>query len=433
MVQIWIYSHKLERKEILQSDIKIKVYDCETPQLTTINIPKNTNIEDNDIIMVKDENTYIGIIESNTITDASEVAMYPLEHIFDNDLQIDTLDGTTDVVTWLQTQITRNFINTDDELMKLPITFQDLTETTITYKSILETDNLLEVINEIYLNTGVYMEYEPVYTAGVLTSIKIVFKNVGEQPIRQIRYDNPQIVDKITYDFCNTNTTKVTIYDTRSGTRGTPYKIYLREDNELTTNPNDEHRIKKVINKNIDFTETENGDGETLTDDEVAEAMITTAQSELKSDIFGYKIEFTMLINARRKWSYRQACIFTSETKTFNALVTRIEYLSDRHIKITLGAYRTKLHEKIQKLMKPAKELGTSLGGITVTNGLGKYTYWFEKDAQGNLYVCSDGYTTTELNEMFELDSSKNLYVNYGDTQRESLSIDTNGNLVGGY
>ena len=81
--------------------------------------------------------------------------------------------------------------------------------------------------------------------------------------------------------------------------------------------------------------------------------------------------------------------------------------------------------------MKQPKEIGSSLGGISVTNGLGQYLYWFEQDDEGNLYVCSDNYTEEELSAMFEVVDG-GLYVNYADGQRESLFIE-NGELIGGY
>ena len=425
MSQIWIYSHDLVRKDIIETDVKVKVYDCITPQKTTFEVKKNDKIHESDIILIKDEQDYLGVIDTVATGDTTEVSMYPFEHIFDSELDIDKLDGKMKVVQWLQTQIARNFIDTDDYLMRLPIVFESEIED-VEYKTIVDTSNLLEVVNDIYLNTGIYIEFSPVYIAGKLANIKATFKNVASEEIRRIRYDNPQIVDKVNYEFSNTSANKVTIWVGKTEeSKGKPYKIYLREDNELTSNPNDKYRIKKVLNKNIDFT------AKTNSADELAEAIIVQAQSTLKSEIFGYKIEFVMMVNPRRKWHYRQACVFVAEDRTYNALVTRIEYLSDKHLRITLGAYRTKLHEKIQKIMKQPKEIGSSLGGISVTNGLGQYLYWFEQDDEGNLYVCSDNYTEEELSGMFEVVDG-GLYVNYADGQRESLFIE-NGELIGGY
>ena len=435
MSQVWIYDFSLKRKDIILSDVKIKNYDCITPQKTTFLIPKNNKITDSDIVLIKDENEFIGVIDTVGGVNATEIALYPLEHKFDNELNLDYLDGSMNVVEYLTAQIKRNFIDTDDVYMKFPFVFENTLTEAVEYKTIVDSDNLLDVINDIYLNTGVYMDFAPVYTAGALSAVKVIFKNVANQKIKYIRYDHPQIVDNVEYAFSNTTANKVTIWVGKTEeNKGTPYMIYLREDNELTTNPNDDKRIRKVLNKNIDLT-VEYGEDDTEADkaDKTAEAVVVTARKELKSDIFGYEIQFTILANRNSPWHYRQACVFKAQDRTFNALVTRLEYLSDKHLRVTLGAYRTKLHEKILKLAKPKETTGHTLGGIQVTNGLGQYLYWFEKDSDGNLYVCSDNISAQELSAMFELDLDKNLYVNYKDNQREALSIDLQGNLQGGY
>ncbi len=427
MSQILIYDYALNRKDIIVSDVKIKNYDTTTPQLTTFQVPKNPKIKDSDVVIIRDTQDFIGVVDRVGGVEITELAVYPLEHKFDNDLEIDQLDGTMKVVEYLTKQITRNFVETDDDLMKFPFVFESTLAEDVEYKTIVDGSNLLDVINDIYLNTGVYMDFEAVFNGGRLSAVKVIFKNVAEQKIKKLRYDHPQIVGNVSYEFANTEANKVTIWVGKTETeKGTPYKIYLREDNELTSNPKDPLRIKKVLNKNIDLS------AETESLEELAEAVVVTARKELKSDIYGYKIEFTMLINKNSPWHYRQACVFTAEDRTFHTLVTRLEYLSDKHLRVTLGAYRTRLHEKILKLAKPKETAGKTLGGIQVTNGLGQHLYWFEQDTDGNLYVCSDGMGEAELGALFELDEQKNLYVNYADNQREALSIQ-NGNLVGGY
>lgn len=434
MSQIWIYDYALRRKDVIVTDVQIKSYDCITPQKTTFEIPKNNKVKDSDIVLIKGEQEFIGVIDTVGGVNTTEIALYPLEHKFDNDLEIDQLDGEMKVVEYLEAQIRRNFVDNDDIYMRFPFVFESTLAEDVEYKTIVDTSNLLDVINDIYLNTGIYMDFEPVYSNGVLSAVKVIFKNVSREKIKHIRYDHPQIVDKVQYAFSNTTANKATIWVGKTEeNKGTPYKIYLREDNELTTNPTDEKRIKKVLNKNIDLS-VEFGEDDTAEQkaEKTAEAVVVTARKELKSDIFGYEIQFTILINKNSKWHYRQACVFTAEDRTFYTLVTRVEYLSEKHMRITLGAYRTKLHEKILKLAKPKEVAGKTLGGIQVTNGLGQYLYWFEQDTDGNLYVCSDGLSQIELQEMFELDADKNLYVNYKDNQRHALSIE-NGNIVGGY
>ena len=433
MSQIWIYDYALNKKDVVLTDAEVKVFDCGVPQLTTFEIPKTTNVSDSDLLIIKGDTMYIGVIERIGGVNTKEISTYPIEHIFDNDLEIDELDGNMKVVEYLTAQIRRNFVDTDDVYMRMPFVFESTLANDVEYKTIVDTSNLLDIINDIYYNTGIYLDFDLVYESGKLSAIKIIFKDVANEKIQKIRYDNPQIVDKVNYQFSNTTTNKATIWVGKTEeSKGTPYKVYLREDNELTTNPADPYRIKKVINKNIDLTAETEAETEEERIEKIAEAVIVTARKELKSDVFGYEIQFTILANKNNKWHYRQACVFTAEDRTFYSLVTRVEYLSEKHLRITLGAYRTRLHEKILKLAKPKEVAGKTLGGIKVTNGLGQYLYWFEQDADGNLYVCSDGLSEAELQALFELDADKNLYVNYKDNQREALSLE-NGKLIGGY
>ena len=155
MSQIWIYDFALKRKEIIVSDVEIKNFDSTVPQLTTFQVPKTTNISDSDFVIIKSKQDFLGLVERVTIGDVTEVAVYPLEHIFDNDLDLDKLDGTMKVVEYLIAQITRNFIDTDDVYMRFPFVFESTLAEDIEFKTVVDTGNFLDVMNNIYLNTGV--------------------------------------------------------------------------------------------------------------------------------------------------------------------------------------------------------------------------------------------------------------------------------------
>ena len=74
MSQIWIYSHDLVRKDIIETDVKVKVYDCITPQKTTFEVKKNDKIHESDIILIKDEQDYLGVIDTVATSDTTEVS-----------------------------------------------------------------------------------------------------------------------------------------------------------------------------------------------------------------------------------------------------------------------------------------------------------------------------------------------------------------------
>ena len=102
------------------------------------------------------------------------------------------------------------------------------------------------------------------------------------------------------------------------------YYFYLREDNKLTTNPQDPLRLKKVKNKNLTLS------AEYTSEQQLAEALVLLAESELKGDAFAYSIQFNVLRNAINDWRYRQRCDFRAEDKLYESYITNIEYLNDK-------------------------------------------------------------------------------------------------------
>lgn len=424
MKHLIILDHNFNRKDIVETDFTPKVFDCIVPQKTTITLKLGLNVEDNDIILIRDAETkeeeFIGLIETTNKGKVLQLQAEPFISICDNDCLIDALDGQISVQEWIIDQITKNFVNTDDIYNKYNIVFRDNTQEAVIYKSVTNTSNLLDILNEIYLNTGIYVEFSSMYENGKISGIYCDINNANEQNVKKIRYDNPQIIGEVSYKFSQYgNYTKASIFVEATGNT---YYFYLREDNKITTNPNDELRLKRVKNKNIKMS------AEVESAEQLAEALVILAQKELCGDAFAYSIEFKILRRAISDWKYKQRCNFKSESKLYESYITNIEYLNDKEAKVTLGAYRYTLTDKFKSLMRGKEEIGSSFDGINVTTALGDTTYWFTQEDGDLILNFPDG----EQQPNFSINSEGELIYTYDESVRAEpdFEVESSGELV---
>lgn len=430
MKQFIVLDHFLRKKELLETDVTPRVFDCIVPQKTTFDFVGDIKISDEDVVILRDSNSrnieYLGVIDTIERGNTTRVAVLPFISICDNDLKLTTLDGLSSVQDWIIAQIGANFVTTDDDYSRFNIQFRDYTQEPIIYKAVDETSNLLDVLNEIYLNTGIYVGFTVGFVGGKVNNIYCDIYNANEQSVKKIRYDNPQIINAVDYKFSQYgNYSKASI---QVGDTAREFYFYLRQDNKITTNPSDELRIKKVKNKNVKFTSEYN------TEEELAEALVLLAQKTLCGDAFAYSIEFSILRRAISDWKFRQRCDFYAEDRLYQTFITNIEYVNDEEARVTLGAYRYTLTDKFKMLMRQPKEIGSTLNGIDVSTALGSTTFWFTQE-DGNLYLnYPDGVEIPKVddNYQFSIDENGNLWYEYDDTIQDEpdLEIETDSELV---
>lgn len=434
MKQLIVLDKLLRKKDIIETDVVPRVFDCIAPQKATINLLPDVNVEESDIVVIRDgisrNEEYLGIIDIKEKNQTLRLSILPFISITDNELDIESLDGKTSVQEWIARQINNNFVDTTDVLSKYNIIVRNNTQNDIIYKAVSDTDNLMQVLNEIYLNTGIFVEFKLGYTEERADKIYCDIYNSNEMSAKKIKYDSPQIIDKVKYSFSQYgNYSKATIY-TKTGAEGEQFlaksEIYLRQDNELTTNPKDPLRIKKIKNKNITIS-TEEAEFH----DTHAQQIVIMAQKALCGDAFAYSIEFTIHSNSIYDWKFRQRCDFYAEDKLYQSYITNIEYLNDKEAKITLGAYRYTLTDKFKNLLKVKKEIGSNLNGIEVNDTLSEKIYYFTQNEEGDLiFNCSDdpGYV-----HHYTLEDG-NLMLNYiSENSIPDISIREDGQLVYAY
>lgn len=427
MKQLLFCDHNLTLKKVVITDATVNAFDCVSPQKTTLEIKLTTEVENSDIVIIKDQNTnateYVGIIDTVKNDKTTVILVYPFINIFDNECVLTQLDG--DVFTWIEKSINDNFVDTGDELNDFPIVVRNYLNADVTYKQIIESNNMLDNTNDIFLNTGIYVEFNIGYTGGKPTTIYADVRNANEQVVYKIRYDNPIIVDgKVTIESSHTgsyNKAIVQVIEEVDGEKtvlDTEY-VYLRDDNKLTSNPQDDKRIKQVKPKLIEYTPEED-----LTTAEMGEAIVLLAQKALCGDSFDHSIEFISVRNEFYDWKINRRCDFIAEDRMYETYVTKVEYLSDKHVKVVLGAYRYSLTDRFKELRK-GDETVNELKGIDVSNAFGGEMYWFTQE-NGNLVL---NYKTDAKD--YSLDENGNLCLEYDTSEQEEplLSIDGKGDL----
>lgn len=377
-----LFCYKEDRKLFVRystlTDVFIPVQDIVSPQKTTLTIPKTNFIELSDIVIIRDNDSniveYIGYVDTLINEINTEISCYPLINVFDNEYVLDQMfqkgknqDGTdvdteVEVVDWLTKQLTRAFIDTDDNLQALPLVITNHAKQPIFYKKIIDTSNLFEVYVDLFINTGVYIVFSSLeYNKNEITGIYCdIYSNMNEKPY-SLRYDNPSIqkVDIVDNTFTNYNkiiaTQEISEEDLEKNPDLKPqrYYFYLLNDNSITTNPNDIRRIKQVRSKEITFSLEES-----KSEEENAKSLLLAVYNELQAPEYNLQITIDMFENENIKL-YRRVDFISDKVYNNNGIIknivytsniTKIEKLNDLQVRITLGALRNSLTDFKKKV-----------------------------------------------------------------------------------
>ena len=418
-------NRKLRVRTNILTDVFVLVEDVISPQKTTLIVPKNDKIELSDIIIIKDNNSgkieYIGYIDTLSNKVNTEMSCYPLINLFDNDFVLDQMyktvrkgyygddgiwheyypfnetffeDIEVDAAEWLTTQITRAFVNTEDDFQALPLTVVNSTKSPVLYKKALDTANLFEVYIDLFINTGLYVVFSDlVYDRNEIIGIVCEIRCNKDEKHYSIFEHDPTIqkVDIVDNTFTNYNKIIATEEipkdeDGKPVENREPVRIYfyLLNNNDITIDANHPNRIKQVRSKAITFTLASDKDGEedtafteainekqeelgrTLTDkekqevkDEVrAKALILSIYNELQAPEYDLKIEIEMLKNENlflyRNIDFVSNKVYNKDGKLENVIytsnITKIERLNEKQVRITLGALRNSLTDFKKKV-----------------------------------------------------------------------------------
>lgn len=372
-------------KHTILTDVFVPTQDVISPQKTTLTVLKTDKIELSDIIIIKDNNSgeieYIGYIDTITTKTNTEISCYPLINVFDNDYVLDQMytsstnvDGSNvdidvDVVDWLTRQLTRAFIDTDDDLQALPLIIRNKTNGLILYKKIIDTANLFEVYTDLFINTGVYITFSELsYEQNKINGIYCDIHCNRYETIYKLRFDNPQIqsVDIVNNTFTNYNKVIETQELPENATaeqiaNRKRYYFYLLDNNEVTREPDDRvreeeetshnlpigslgRRIKQVRSKELTFTLNTS-----KSDEENAKSLMQSVYNELQAPEYNLQITITMLKNDNIRL-YRSVDFVAESGIMYSTNITKIEILNDKQMTVTLGALRNSLTDFKKKV-----------------------------------------------------------------------------------
>lgn len=344
------------------SDVTVTAHDIVSPQKTTLKVPKTNEIELSDIIIVRDNSSgkieYIGYIDTLVNKEVTEISCYPLINVFDNDFVLDQMfkkdvnaDGTevdveVDAVVWLETQIKREFVDTEDWLQALPLIIRRKANSVL-YKRVLDTANLFEAYLDLFVNTGLYVEFNELEYDGTKISIYCDICCNKTEDVYALRYDdiNIQKVDIVDNTFTNYNKVIATeeIAEEDVGKKEPRvYVFYLLDNNDITQNANHERRIKQVRSKAISFSVED-------TDEDTANALMLAVYNELQAPEYNLQITIDMLKNDKVKL-YRRVDFYAESGIIYSSNITKIEKLNDLQVRVTLGALRNSLTDFKKKV-----------------------------------------------------------------------------------
>lgn len=377
------FSGELSVRYTIMTDVFVPVQDIVSPQKTTLILPKTEKIELYDIIIIRDNNSakieYIGYIDTLKNKENTEISCYPLINVFDNDYVLDqiyesvkqeqrdengeivkdekgetvykTVDAPVDVAQWIIKQLNRAFIETDDKLQALPLIIQNKTKAPVFYKKVLDTSNLFEVYVDLFINSGLYIEFSGIeYNFNKISGIYCNICCNKTEKVYNLRYDNPTIqsVDIIDNTFTNYNkiiaTEELSEEDLKNGKTPKRYYFYLLDDNSITTFPNDERRIKQVRSKEITFSLEEN-----KSDEENAKALLLYIHNELQAPEYNLQITIDMFNNDNIKL-YKRVDFLAENGIIYSSNITKVERLNDLQVRVTLGALRNSLTDFKKKV-----------------------------------------------------------------------------------
>lgn len=344
--QLIVLKRDLTIKKIVSVSNIIPVEDVVSPQKTSFLIPKDESINIGDLIVLKNKNNfeYIGVVQDLIHETETELSAYPLINITDTECLMGNISG--DVANWIIETLRVNFVDINDDFLKIPFTFKDNTGgANLTLE--VSNGNLFDTLLTIFKKTGVHLKFSLVYESGKPINVLCEINKASDSGLA-IRYDNPIIVDKPLIENSQAQSTNKLLYvpNDNSQSKKDIIAFYLLSDNTITTDANKVGRINGVVQRIVTYTDEDAGENYL--------GLLEKAEQELLGDVLNHQITLKMLYNEKYDFSLYQKVKFIDKERTYDTYVTKIERFKinqkETYKVIRLGVLRTTLTDKLKSL-----------------------------------------------------------------------------------
>ncbi len=333
---MWVFDgNDFKIKGIMElSDYEISI-DEETNPNTIVNVLKNIQAKEDDIVAMKKENevVYWGIVKKVENEDGKALYKYTLKYItnmFDQKVILKNEDiiKTTGIEDFIAKTIKENFINNTDTFLnktylKVVVKTHTKVQTTV--------DNVQDGIYNLHTwITNCTQRYNIVYNFSIESKMLVI--TIENKSIKKELIDTTaQAISNYLEVFETNVVSKVTVLTKSEG----EYNLYLLTDRTTTTDSKNKNRAKGKV--------------ETVYTEKMEDAN-QKALDTMKTNSYNHNITFKMLNKYMKVGT--PIAIKTKNSVILDTYISALKITQDKFIEYTCGNIRIKFIDKLLKERK---------------------------------------------------------------------------------
>lgn len=333
---MWVFDgNDFKIKGIMElSDYEISI-DEETNSNTIVNVLKNIQAKEDDIVAIKKENevVYWGIVKKVENEDGKALYKYTLKYItnmFDQKVILKNEDiiKTVGIEDFIAKTIKENFINNTD-------TFLNKTYLKVVVKTHTKVQTTVDNVQDCIYNLHTWIinctqRYNIVYNFSIESKMLVI--TIENKSIKKELIDTTaQAISNYSEVFETNIISKVTVITKEEG----EYNLYLLTDRTTTTDMKNENRAKGKV--------------ETVYTEKMEDAP-QKALDTMKSNSYNHNVTFKMLNKYMKVGT--PIAIKTKNSVILDTYISALKITQDKFIEYTCGNIRIKFIDKILKERK---------------------------------------------------------------------------------
>lgn len=333
---MWVFDgNDFKIKGIMElSDYEISI-DEETNPNTIVNVLKNIQAKEDDIVAIKKENevVYWGIVKKVENEDGKALYKYTLKYItnmFDQKVILKNEDiiKTVGIEDFIAKTIKENFINNTD-------TFLNKTYLKVVVKTHTKVQTTVDNVQDCIYNLHTWIinctqRYNIVYNFSIESKMLVI--TIENKSIKKELIDTTaQAISNYSEVFETNIISKVTVITKEEG----EYNLYLLTDRTTTTDMKNENRAKGKV--------------ETVYTEKMEDAP-QKALDTMKSNSYNHNVTFKMLNKYMKVGT--PIAIKTKNSVILDTYISALKITQEKFIEYTCGNIRIKFIDKILKERK---------------------------------------------------------------------------------